>query len=546
MMPNPINVRRKRIIFFFSFLILLYILSVLINLNLPLLNNEEPRRATISIEMLNSGNYIMPTLFGYDYFNKPPVFNWILAGFIFFTGSDSEYIIRLPSLIFLLLLAASHYLIAKRFLPKNIAALSSIFTLTCADVYFYALQNGGEIDIFYALVVYLQVMAIFYYGHKKQWLPLFLLSYLFCAIGFLTKGYPSFLFQGLTLFALCFFHRSIRPLFQVQHLAGILILVGVVGSYLYFFSFYNPPERLLINLLNESFKKSAVGEKSEQLLSKVFTYPGLVFKFLLPWSLLLILLIKRVRLHLWSNPLVCFSILFILFNVGVYWFTGKPKMRYVYMFLPFYFTVIAYIYWRYKSRFNPVISMVLKYLGFIFLVVLTGVIILPFIFETSTLWTIILALALGFFSYLYFKQSRYSIWMFILGLVLVRTAYAALALPIQHERRSMRYDLMLSEISWINKNQPLTYWSPPDSMKLMIDMKFKKWNYGSFAAPPEFHYQIPYYYHRYTGDIMKYESTIKPNKAYITYKGWLKDSSVQILWSSHDRKVGDELIVFKK
>jgi hypothetical protein len=545
-MLKLMNVRRKRIFFFISFLIFLYIVSVLINLNLPLLNNEEPRRATISIEMLDSGNYIMPTLFGYDYFNKPPLFNWILVGFIFFTGSDSEIIIRLPSLIFLLLLAISHYLIAKKFLPKTIAVLSSLFTLTCADIYFYAVQNGGEIDIFYALIVYLQVMAIFYYGYKKQWLPLFLLSYLFCAIGFLTKGYPSLLFQGLTLFALCFYYRSFKPLFKLQHLAGVLVFLIIVGSYLYFFSFYNPPHRLLINLLNESFKKSAVGERSEQLFSKVLTYPGLIFKFLLPWSLLLLLLIKRVRLHIWTNPLVHFSILFILFNVGVYWFTGKPKMRYVYMFLPFYFTVLAYIYWKYKSRYHNVISKALKYLGFVFLIVMVGVIILPFFVKVSTLWTMILAIALCSFNYVYFKQSKYSIWMFIMGLALVRTVYAALVLPIQHEHRSMRYDVMLSEIARINQNQSVTYWSPPDSMQLMIDMKFKKWQYESIAAPPEFHYQIPYYYHRISGDIMKYESTIRPSKTYITYKGWLKDTSVQILWRYHNRKVGDELVLFKK
>jgi hypothetical protein len=177
---------------------------------------------------------------------------------------------------------------------------------------------------------------------------------------------------------------------------------------------------------------------------------------------------------------------------------------------------------------------------------MVGVIILPFFVKVSTLWTMILAIALCSFSYVYFKQSKYSIWMFIMGLALVRTVYAALVLPIQHEHRSMRYDVMLSEIARINQNQSVTYWSPPDSMQLMIDMKFKKWQYESIAAPPEFHYQIPYYYHRISGDIMKYESTIHPSKTYITYKGWLKDTSVQILWRYHNRKVGDELVLFKK
>jgi hypothetical protein len=124
--------------------------------------------------------------------------------------------------------------------------------------------------------------------------------------------------------------------------------------------------------------------------------------------------------------------------------------------------------------------------------------------------------------------------------------YAALIVPLEHDRSSMRYDLFIKEIAKANHNQPVTYWSPADSLDFVIDVKFKRWQYESIVSPPEFHYQIPYYYHRATGDIMGYESAIQPNKTYLTFRGWLKDSSVNILWASHDPKVGDDLILFKK
>ncbi|MCU7550017.1 glycosyltransferase family 39 protein [Chitinophagaceae bacterium LB-8] len=545
-MINEMSAKRKGVyIFLISFLVL-YILSVLINLNYPLLSGEEPRRALVSIEMLHSGNYIMPSIFGEDYFNKPPIFNWILTGFFYITGSESEWVVRLPSLLFLLIFAGTHYFIAKKFLPKTIAALSSLFTLTSADIYFYALQNGGEIDIFYALVVYLQAISLFYFGHYRRWLYFFLASYLFCAIGFLTKGFPSLVFQVFTLLAVCVYHRSIKYLFRWQHLAGISIFLIVTGVYLYFFSFYNPPQRLLINLLNESFKKSAVGERSEKLWSKAFTYPALILKFLLPWSLLLLLLVKKIRLHIWSNPLVRFSILFIIFNIGVYWFTGRPKLRYVYMFLPFFYTILAYLYWKYKSHYFSTISKFLKYTGFLFLLILGGVVVLPFFLNVSIFWVVLMAVALLIFSYNYFRQSRFSIWFFIIGVVLTRLVYAALIVPVEHERSSMRYDLFIKEIGMANNHQPVTYWSPADSLDFVIDVKINKWEYESLASPPEFHYQLPYYYHRATGDIMQYASSIQPNQTYLTFKGWLKDSSVTVLWTSHDLKVGDALILFKK
>src|SRR5215213_11135451 len=258
---------------FFSCFLALYILSVLINWSVLPLDGEEPRRALVSIEMLQSGNYIMPTVFGWQYFNKPPVYNWILSFLMFLTGSRTEWIIRLPSLIFLLIWAFFHYQFSKKFFPKSIAILSAFFLLTDFDLFFYALGSGGEIDIFYSFLVYLQVMFLFYFNQKQKWLQLFIWSYVFCAIGFLTKGFPSILFQFFTFAVLYVLNRSVKFFFSWQHLIGLLVFVFLAGGYLYAYSFYASPQRLIINLLNESFQKSAVGERSERLWEKVFLYP---------------------------------------------------------------------------------------------------------------------------------------------------------------------------------------------------------------------------------------------------------------------------------
>src|SRR5262245_24401704 len=80
-------------------LVVLYILSALTNLGYFNLQGEEPRRALISIEMMKSGDYVLPHALGWEYYNKPPLFNWILSGFMSITGSTSEFVSRLPSLI---------------------------------------------------------------------------------------------------------------------------------------------------------------------------------------------------------------------------------------------------------------------------------------------------------------------------------------------------------------------------------------------------------------------------------------------------------------
>ena len=78
-MQLEVNSKNSNSLFFL--LLLLYILSVIINWSILPLDGEEPRRALVSIEMLESGNYIMPTVFGWPYYNKPPIYNWILSFF---------------------------------------------------------------------------------------------------------------------------------------------------------------------------------------------------------------------------------------------------------------------------------------------------------------------------------------------------------------------------------------------------------------------------------------------------------------------------------
>ena len=87
-------------IYFIIGLLVLYVLAVTINLGYQQLGAEEPRRAIISIEMQESGNYIKATQMGEEYINKPVLFNWILCGMMWITGSSSEWVLRLPSLIF--------------------------------------------------------------------------------------------------------------------------------------------------------------------------------------------------------------------------------------------------------------------------------------------------------------------------------------------------------------------------------------------------------------------------------------------------------------
>jgi len=41
---------------------------------------EEGRRVLPAVTMLRTGNWVLPHVGGEPYFNKPPFFNWLVAG----------------------------------------------------------------------------------------------------------------------------------------------------------------------------------------------------------------------------------------------------------------------------------------------------------------------------------------------------------------------------------------------------------------------------------------------------------------------------------
>src|SRR5574341_905635 len=65
---------------------------------LPLLGPDEPRYSQIARQMLEGGDFIVPHLSSFAWFEKPALFYWLAAGSFWIFGV-SEFAARLPSAI---------------------------------------------------------------------------------------------------------------------------------------------------------------------------------------------------------------------------------------------------------------------------------------------------------------------------------------------------------------------------------------------------------------------------------------------------------------
>jgi len=181
-------------------LALLVIAGLTVNLGVLPLQFEEPRRTLVALEMLLRGDYVVLTTHGELYFNKPPLFNWVLIALLRLFGSGEAWVFRLATVASMLGLGLALWCVARRHLGGPTALRATAFLLTFTTLLFYG-SLYAEPDVFFALLVALQALAIFAFEQAGRPLPLFVVSYLLAALGVLTKGLPSIVFQGLTLAA---------------------------------------------------------------------------------------------------------------------------------------------------------------------------------------------------------------------------------------------------------------------------------------------------------------------------------------------------------
>jgi 4-amino-4-deoxy-L-arabinose transferase-like glycosyltransferase len=350
----------------YFFLIVLVVVSLFLNLGLLPLYHEEPRRGVVALEMLFSGNYITPTIMGEPYYAKPPIFNWILILSYKLFGSFSEFAVRFPTVISLLLIGFFHFLFVQKFMDKKIAFYCSMFFITCGNIYFY-FSLIGEIDIFYSFLTYLCIITIFYFYQSGRFLLLFLSAFFLGALGFLTKGFPSIIFLYVTLITFFASERKLKELFSIYHLLGIILFVLILGTYFYFYSLQNPLGAYLHFLWTESNGRTVLANPFNSLLKHLIKYPLNTLRALLPYSILLIFtfrwgFIKEILLV----PVLRFSLLIFVSNYLVYLVSPGANQRYVYMLFPFILLVLCYSYFRYgetdKLRKNVINALILAFL----------------------------------------------------------------------------------------------------------------------------------------------------------------------------------------
>ena len=264
----------------------------LTNLDGITIRGEESRRGRIAWEMVQSGNWYVPTIQDRPVFYRPPLQNALIAAVATVHGKVDAWSLRFPSVIAILLMVVLIYGYSRSFLSRLGAFAASIGYASMGQV--LELGRLGETEAVFTLFVAGSLLTWRWCLNVQTspWL-MWGASYALAAAGTLTKGpqAPMYFVGGVWLFLLI--TRRWRMLLTLPHLAGILVAVAVLAC-------WQVPYAMQMGL-PLSFKvyvgdvASRFGDmQAATVIKHLISFPlEILFGSLLPWSLLLLCYASR-------------------------------------------------------------------------------------------------------------------------------------------------------------------------------------------------------------------------------------------------------------
>jgi 4-amino-4-deoxy-L-arabinose transferase-like glycosyltransferase len=268
----------------------------------PLALPDEGRYVSVAWEMLNSGNWLYPTLDGLPFFHKPPLFYWITASSLGIFGLH-EWAARIAPLFGAGIAAFTLYGFALRQKGTTVARWSLLVLVT--QPLFFGGAQFANLDMLVAGLIAATILLAAEAGlNADRDLPykgLLAGAYLGAALGVLAKGLIGAVLPGLVLIAWLVWNRRLVLLRKLVWLPGLGVFLLAAApwfvamqmrfpDFLDYFFVYNQIQRFAEGGFNNPMP--------------FWFYPPVILLLILPWSWWLPATWKRVRLEDEAKPTI--------------------------------------------------------------------------------------------------------------------------------------------------------------------------------------------------------------------------------------------------
>ncbi len=290
---------------------------------------EESRWATAAREMIATGDWIVPRQQGTIFPERPPLTIWAMALAGVARDGVDLVAVRAPSACAVLVLTLLIYAYARTWMSRLASFSSAAIFATSGQV--LALGRSGESEAVFTLFTAASLL-VWHLGYLRRWRPAACWSAGYClaALGALTKGLQPPIYFVAACVAYLAWQRDWRWLFCRGHLIGIASFVAIVAAWLVPFATvdWTAIDDIWAGLAQDRFTHDG-------LLRHVVAYPGEILGCLLPWSPLLLALVKPSvwRSLLASRHPVRFHLVALAVTFPSVWLAAGARGRY---FMPLY------------------------------------------------------------------------------------------------------------------------------------------------------------------------------------------------------------------
>jgi 4-amino-4-deoxy-L-arabinose transferase-like glycosyltransferase len=463
---------KPELIILIIFSIFVLILNFNITLNRPIAFADEgfhTRLAQLIAEEKNYFDYypFERTKLIYSSYSRPPFWNLLEAGFYLIFGF-SELLTKFltPFIVFITSIAV--YILTKRIFDEKVALIASIITITIPSFVTYSVLF--QTDIPATLYSILSVLT-FIIATKNNSKKYFVLSAVFASIAFLTKipSIAAILFFGFMFIYELLTERKLLELIKKYALIAIVILSITSGYFLRNYFLYGTPmcynlpliklfdiEKCSVNKYKTNYSFSSVAEQTgtEQNVYSMgitnyldFAYGKIWFVIFASISGLFFILFKKDKIF---NILLLYFIFFlILFPFVVT--RAEDTARYTLAWTPV-FAILSAIFFSkiYEtSKFNKFIS--------IFLLALTPLLILSFIFNIPIRYYFFLGIFLSIISTVIYeilkKFNKHKYIALTVFVIVIFFSYENLNLKLSIMDRVKQFSpLFFEACNWIKNN----------------------------------------------------------------------------------------------
>ena len=290
------------------------------------LRGEEPCRAQVAVEMIQTGDWLVPRRQGRPFLDRPPLQNWAIALLGLVRGRVDVVAIRAPSAASILLAVLLVYGYARTCLPRPGAFAAAAALATMGHV----LEMGGlgETEAMFTFLLSASLL-VWHWGMvrgRPAWLP----AYALMALATLTKGLqaPVYFFGAIGLYLLI--TRRLRELLSAAHLGGLIVGLLLWAAWQVPYSLemgWHATRETYLHVVTMRFGDSRIAT----YVRHAAVFPAELFASMLPWSLMLAAYAAGgLRRALGgARPHVSFMLCCIAVALPTCWGTSGARPRYL-------------------------------------------------------------------------------------------------------------------------------------------------------------------------------------------------------------------------